>query len=324
MAEKEIVVSGFTFVRNATRLYIPVVEAITSVLPLVDEFVVALGDCDADDRSREEIESLGSPKIRFIETTWNYKDYPKNTIYAQQTDIAKEACKGEWLFYIQGDEALHEKYHDVVLDAFIKYQHDPEIEGLLFNYKHFWGDYGHYNHSHVFYPREIRIIRNLPAIHSWKDAQSFRYYDGEFKGRWEDYQRHEGTRKLKVATIPAEIYHYGWVRPPELLGKKRKMSAASYHGRETAEKKALETGEIFDYGPMKRMPVFSDTHPAHMKEWIEKMDWADQLNYSRHQRVQRKPHKHEKPKYRLITWLEQNLLSGRTIGGFRNYVRVRK
>ena len=57
-------ISGFTMVRNATKLYYPIKQAISSILPLVDEFVVALGDCDPDDRTYEEIKSIGSDKIR--------------------------------------------------------------------------------------------------------------------------------------------------------------------------------------------------------------------------------------------------------------------
>ena len=37
-----------------------------------------------------------------------YKSFPKNTIFAQQTEIAKEHCNGDWLFYLQCDEAIHE------------------------------------------------------------------------------------------------------------------------------------------------------------------------------------------------------------------------
>jgi len=37
-------ISGFSFVRNAISLDYPIAEAIRSVLPLVDEFVVACGD----------------------------------------------------------------------------------------------------------------------------------------------------------------------------------------------------------------------------------------------------------------------------------------
>ena len=44
-------VTGFTFIRNAIRYDYPVKEAILSILPLCDEFVVAVGKSDDDTRS---------------------------------------------------------------------------------------------------------------------------------------------------------------------------------------------------------------------------------------------------------------------------------
>ena len=99
-------ISGFTFVKNATKLYYPVKASIESILPIVDEFIIAIGDCDADDQTQEVIESIGSPKIRLIHTKWDLKKYPSGLEYAHQTDIAKQECKGDWLFYLQCDEAF--------------------------------------------------------------------------------------------------------------------------------------------------------------------------------------------------------------------------
>jgi len=69
--------SGFTFVKNATKLYYPVKQSIASVLDIVDEFVVALGDNDENDRTRDEIESLNSPKIKIIDTVWDLEKFPR-------------------------------------------------------------------------------------------------------------------------------------------------------------------------------------------------------------------------------------------------------
>jgi len=33
-------------VKNASKFYFPIKESIQSILPIVDEFIVALGDCD--------------------------------------------------------------------------------------------------------------------------------------------------------------------------------------------------------------------------------------------------------------------------------------
>ena len=92
-------ISGFTFTRNVSKLYYPICESIQSILPIVDEFVVALGKGDEDDNTRELLESIRSPKIKIIETEWDLKAFPNGTEYAHQTDIAKSHCSGDWLFW---------------------------------------------------------------------------------------------------------------------------------------------------------------------------------------------------------------------------------
>lgn len=305
-------------VRNGTKLYFPVKESILSILPLVDEFVIALGQGDDDDRTREEILSIGSAKIKFIDTVWDKVKYPYSTEFAHQTDIAKEYCSGDWLFYLQSDEVVHEKYLPVIKTACEKYLEDKEVEGLLFNYRHFWGDFDHYLDSHGWYPSEIRIIRNDPAIHSWKDAQSFRKIK-DFKGTWEDYCRHKGTRKLKVARSGAEIYHYGWVRPPHVMASKKLVHDTLHHGAEKAENRnKLLPGE-FDYGPLNWLPVFKDSHPAVLRDWIRRFDWKGKLQYTGRPKPGRPKYKHEKLGNRILTFIEQKLLRGRHLGSFKNY-----
>ncbi len=316
-------ISGFTFVRNATKLFIPAKEAIASILPIVDEFVVALSEGDEDDTTEEEILSLKSDKIKIVRTEWESEKFPKNTLFARQTDIAKEACTGDWLFYLQCDEAVHEQYLPIIKEAFDKYYSDAEVEGFVFHYKHFWGDFEHYNPSHAFYKREVRVIRNVPQIHSFKDAQSFRFHLCDFNYTFEDYQRKENTRKLNVAQIKAEIYHYGWVRPPELMGRKRKISSTSYRGADETAKRFKDVEDHFDYGPMNRVKKFSGTHPASMQQWTKKIYWKDQLQYSGKPKPKTVKPKNERLKYRMLTWVEVNLLMGKQIGEFKNFKRIR-
>ncbi|MEM1218384.1 MAG: hypothetical protein AAGH79_05710, partial [Bacteroidota bacterium] len=64
-------ISGFTMGKNTGKLYYPIKEAIESVLPIVDEFVVALGDSDPDDPTEDLIQSIQSDKIKIIRTVWD-------------------------------------------------------------------------------------------------------------------------------------------------------------------------------------------------------------------------------------------------------------
>ncbi len=314
-------ISGFTMVKNASSLYYPIKQVIMSVLPIVDEFVVALGDCSEDDDTVSQIRSINSNKIKIINTVWDLKKYPKGTENAHQTDIAKENCSGDWLFYLQADEVVHEKYLPVIKKKCEDLLDDKKVEGIIFNYVHFWGDYDHYHLSHCWYKNEIRIVRNNKDIHSWESAQSFRKIP-DFNGL--NYRQQENTFMLKVAKVDAYIYHYGWVRPPAFMQKKNKALDTIHKGKEKAETIYKDKLMSYDYGALESIAKFSGTHPKVMEEWIEKFDWKDQLNYSKKiDNRNRKKHKHERLKYRIVTFIEQNLLNGRSIGGFKNYILLK-
>lgn len=309
-------ISGFTMVKNATKLYYPIKESIQSILSIVDEFVVALGDCDADDRTREEILSIGSPKIRIIDTVWDTDAFPNGTVNAQQTDLAKAACTGDWLFYLQADEVVHERYLATIVKTAQQYLTNDRVEGFLFGYVHFWGDYNHHHVCHGWYPEEIRMIRNRPDIHSWESAQSFRRIPNfDYK----NYRQQSGTHKLKVKKISAEIYHYGWVRPPHYMQSKRKSLDTIHQGVNRVQEMYRTQADSFDYGPLRLAVKFDESHPSVMQEWIARFDWADALYEKGPIPTNRPRFKHEKIKYRLLTFIEQNLFGGRSIGGFKNY-----
>jgi hypothetical protein len=219
---------------------------------------------------------------------------------------------------LQADEAIHEQYHAEVVDKCKKYLDDERVEGFLFNYVHFWGDYEHYQSAHGWYPREIRIIRNKKDIHSWKSAQSFRRIpDFDYL----NYRVKEGTYKLNVIKLDAYIYHYGWVRPPKLMTKKN-ASLNKIHSNQVKDDVFLNP-QLFDYGPMKKVPVFYGTHPKVMADWINSMDWKDHLNYTKKHRPGALQHKHDRFKNKAISWVENNILNGRKIFTTKNYILVK-
>lgn len=308
-------ISGFTFLRNAHTLYYPIRESILSILDLVDEFVIALGRGDAGDSSRDIIESINSPKIKIVDSEWDLETYKNGSIYAQQTDFAKAHCSGDWLFYLQGDELIHENDIEPIRTACAKYLDNGEIEGFLFNYKHFWGDYKHYFADHCWYRNEIRIIRKDKDIHSWKDAQSFRFIP-DFKET--DYHRTVNTRKLNVIKLNATVFHYGWVRPPKLMKVKSNQAEAYYNMNRN------DAFEGFDYGRIDRATVFKGSHPVVMKNKIKELNWSSELRNSGLAAINRPLMKHERLKYRIINFVENKILNGITLGGFKNYNIVGK
>ncbi|AGB42269.1 hypothetical protein Halha_2395 [Halobacteroides halobius DSM 5150] len=300
-------ISGFSMVRNATKLYYPIKEAIESILPICDEFIVAVGKGDEDDYTRERIESIDSDKVKIIDTVWKEKDFESGRVNAIQTNIALDECSGDWCFYLQADEVVHEKYLPVIKDRCRELLDDDEVEGLVFDYKHFWGDYEHYHNSHGWYKREVRVIKNNIGVRSHNSAQGFR----------------KNGEPTKAAHANAEIFHYGWVRPPHYMQSKKKALDSVHWGKEEAEEFYKTEPDEFDYGPLDQLPIYKGTHPEVMQDWIAKMDWEDKLQYSGEPDPRRELHKHEQTKNKILTsieqWLERKFGGKVYLSSHRNY-----
>ncbi len=291
-------ISGFSFVRNAAKLFYPIVESITSILPLVDEFVIACGD--SEDDTTEMIRSIGDPKVKIIETVWDPAHFVKGASNAVQSNIALDACTGDWCFYLQADEVVHERYLPVLREKMEQYLDVPEVEGLLFDYVHFYGSYHLYQVAHNWYGHEIRIVRNGIGVRSWESAQGFRI----------------GTRKLRVVPADAEIYHYGWVRPPVKMMKKQIALSSVHHEKAWVEERYPSEDAAFDFGSLKTCRRFEGSHPAVMKERTASLDWQVQPG-----KPNKKDHKHDRLGMRILTFVENNIL-GFKLGEYKNYVLI--
>jgi len=250
-------VSGFTFIRNAIKFDYPIVEAIRSILPLYDEIVVAVGN--SEDETLQLIQNI-DPKIRIIETIWDDSLREGGRTLAIETDKAVAAISPDvdWAFYIQGDEVMHEKYIPVVRIAMEEFKDNKSVEGLLFNYLHFYGSYDYVGTSISWYLDEIRIIRPRKDIFSYRDAQGFRKLPNE---------------KLHVKKIDAYIYHYGWVKPPEKMQLKQESFHKMWHDDTWMEENIKKTN-AFDYKEnIDALALFKDTHPAVMQDRILQKNW---------------------------------------------------
>ena len=251
-------VSGFTFIKNAVQFDYPVVESIRSILPLCDEMIVAVGD--STDGTRELIASIGSDKIKIIDTVWDPSLREGGAVLADETNKALHAITGnpDWCFYIQGDEVLHEQYHQAVRKSMQQWKDDRQVDGLLFQYRHFYGSFDYVATSSRWYRNEIRIIRHNPNIYSYRDAQGFRKDD---------------DRKLKVKAMDAVMYHYGWVRPPKTMMDKRRNFGHYWGGDRVTEEFIKENSGDFDYSEIDALEKFKGSHPEVMKERIANMNW---------------------------------------------------
>jgi hypothetical protein len=313
-------ISGFTIIKNAVFFDFPIIESITSLLDLVDEFIIVAGD--SIDNTNEVLASINSPKVKIINTVWDTDKYKnKSMVYAHQTDIGLKACTGDWCFYIQSDEVLHEDSIPAIRNACSKYLSDTNVEGFLLKYIHLYGDYEHYiDNRHFGYPREIRIVRNLPDMHSWRDAKSFRIISNF---DYVDYWQKKNTKKLNCILLDAYIFHYGWSRDPRCMVKKMAVQGEMYSGQYSKTQDLTPKDEMyFKYDPLNYYPKFIGTHPKVMQDRIKKISWKHLLHYEG-----KRPNigKMFGLKYRILTFIENNILpEGAMIGGFKNHRLLKK
>ncbi|MFN8264844.1 MAG: glycosyltransferase family 2 protein [Chitinophagaceae bacterium] len=286
-------ISGLIIVRNAVLNDYPVVEAISSVLPMVDEMVVSIDV--GDDNSEELIRSMNDPKIKIFYSTWDMSLRDGGKLYGVETNKAKEHVSpdSDWIFYIQADEIIHEKYQQVILETANKYCNNPKVQGLLFRYLHFYATYDYVGASRKWYNYEVRLIKNDKSIQSYKDAQGFRV----------------GETKLRVVPVDAEVYHYGWVKSPEQMKRKMKNVFAYYNTNDNWVDTFMKSEDFFNFqDEYDSVARFTGTHPAVMKERIQNKNWDIQLDVSR---------KRFSLKDRILFFIEQK--TGKRLFEFRNY-----
>lgn len=259
-------VTAFSYIRNGFIYDYPFLESIQSVLPLCDEFVMVIGD--SVDGTREAVAALNDPKIKIVDTVWSEEAREKGYIFAQQSNIGLDYATGDWAFHIQADEVIHEKDYPAIRKAMTDYLDDKNVEGLLFHFINFFGDYKHYGPSRRFHNKEIRIIRPWKSIRSYRDSQGFRKYNNP-----EAFLEEKGE-KLHVKQIDATVYHYSYTRNPHKQAQKLLEMARRY---EKDEAKIQEIAERFkkgfDFSQIDVLEQFKGTHPAIMQTRIQSQDW---------------------------------------------------
>jgi hypothetical protein len=248
---------------------------------------------NSEDDTLGLIRSIDSDKIRIVETVWDDSKRKNGEVLAEETNKAFDQIQDDydWAFYIQADEVLHEKYQPVLRNAMEKWQQQPAVEGILFKYLHFFGSFDYHADSRSWYRNEIRIIRNNKQIRSYKDAQGFRI----------------NGRKLNVKAADAYMYHYGWVRPPEVMQQKHVNFNKLYHSDEWVDRKINHT-QLYDYSKVDSISRFTESHPLVMQERIRRLNWDVELDENT---------KSYKFADRMLHWVEDK--TGKRLFEYRNY-----
>jgi hypothetical protein len=289
-------ITGVTIIKNAVKNDYPVVEAITSILPMVDEMIVSIdrGEDDTD----KLIKSIQSDKIKIVYSTWNMGLRQGGRVYAVETDkaIAHVSPDTDWIFYIQADEVIHEKYYSLINEAAKKYCSNKKVQGLLFKYLHFYATYDYVGDSRKWYNYEVRMIKNDRQITSYKDAQGFRIRN----------------KKLQTVLIDAEVYHYGWVKSPEQMMKKQKNIIRYYINDEEKMQAYQNMPDAFNFNDFDSLSKFTGTHPSAMQQRIAAKNWNIVLDITQ-------------KRLKLKDWilLKIEKLTGKRMFNFENYRKIK-
>jgi hypothetical protein len=252
-----MLISGFTVIRNARIMGYPVVESIRSILPIVDEYVVGVGA--SDDDTRAIIESIDDRKIRIFDSRWDKPRAGGGSILAEKTNEALAQCRGDWCFYLQADEVVHERDLPSIKQSCEQYAADARVEGLLFKYVHFYGSYAVVGTARNWYRQEVRIVKRSAGAQSVGDAQSF-LIDG---------------RKAGVKWSGGTIYHYGHVNPPRTMDEKVRQMSRWYRLGEP-DRAAGNYQFRHSFG----LRTFAGTHPAVMQALVAAQDWQFEPRFS--------------------------------------------
>lgn len=297
-------ISGFTYVRNGFDYSVPFLESIRSILPLCDEFVVVVGD--STDGTREAVESLNDPRIRIVDSVWDISLRKGGKVFAQQSNLGLDAISGDWAFHIQADEVIHESSLPILKNLMTKHLHDNNVDGFLFPFIHFWGDYNHIRNTRRVHPFEVRLFKTNKLVRSYRDSQGFRIYDSK-----EGYENgiERGT-KLRVLKTNTPVYHYNGIRTPEELYRKEKKFVFFYDPNEV-NVESVELKGSLDIHKVDRVTAFTGSHPKVMQERIDSFDFVFKHDTSKAK---------WKLKDRLIQPVEDFL--GIRFGGYKNYTLI--
>jgi hypothetical protein len=249
--------SGFTFVRNAVRFDYPVVESISSILPVVDEFVVNVGP--DEDGTLDLIRSIDSPKIKVVRSQWNPNLKVGGYIYSQQTNIALFNCTGDWAVYLQADEVVHEDDLPIITDYCRRYVDDDRVEGLALHELTFWGDYRTIMNVYPWrYSRRCWVVKPHKYVMSRGDAAGFCVLP--------KYKEH--GRYIRVVDTPARVFHYAFVKSRKALTEKYRevwQYWSELHTEETIERFEHDFYATF---PRQFMDAYTGSHPGVMQQRI--------------------------------------------------------
>ena len=261
-----MLISGLSFIRNGVSLGYPFVEAIRSILPLVDEMVVVVGR--SEDGTREAVEGIGDPKLRIIDSEWHPRVTPKASVLAQQTNLGLLHCRGDWVVYVQGNELLHERDLPHLRQLMSEHNDNAQVEGLVMERRVFYGDYDHFvrvypdRHKYV-----VRAFKPWIGVYAITSAMTFSVFPSYG----------ERGRSLRCVDAGVDMFRYGKILSAEAMRYKLRHAPHKLKGEDAQ----FEQDQYYRWLPRDHIRPYRGDHPAVMAERIRQHEFRLDLSDSR-------------------------------------------
>ena len=195
---------GYSFIRNMFKYDYPLEEAVFSLLPAVDRYLLC--ECYSDDGTYAEVMRWArrEPKICLFRHKWGDHYTIQGTLANYLLDHVAE---GDWCFKLDADEVMHEGSWELFRSLPDLLQGKGAV-GARFHYTHFMGNY---QTEFDFIYRRVR--RFVQQGHNWQwvgDACDLADGNGEF------------------VDVDVEIFHYGKVHETKVGLRKEQDFQAMY------------------------------------------------------------------------------------------------
>jgi hypothetical protein len=265
-------ISAFTLIKNAIKFDYPIIESVNSLLPLVDEYIINIGNSDDGTRDLVHAAFDSNPKCVLFDSVW--EDSTQGTsFFSNQTNKSLEKCTDDWAFYLQADEAVFEDDFDKIKDA-IAHCESTNKKAIVFDYLHFEKNYSKlrktYSEGFDCYEDEVRLFKNDGTVMSWGDAQGFCKKNGH------GLSLRKIENELHIPHI--NIYHYGYVKSAKkMLAKKVALNEFYFNESHFSEfQKQKELDKIKnakeEYEFSYQLNDFKGKHPRSMHVLIERFN----------------------------------------------------
>lgn len=243
-------------------------EAVLSVLPICDEFVIC--ECFSDDGTYEGCLDLQRqyPEIRIIRHPWQDGTEEPGYEYrrlARLTNACIEDARTKWAIQIQADEAVHEDGHEEVLRIIQgRSRFGDSPRAIASPFVHLVGNTK--TQFRFVYQSSVRIARVDSTWRAFKDAWTL--------------QHHDPGDGFVVHAVQARYFHYGFAfgLSMERMAKEKHFQSL-FASEGFPDKKVLEMADgdkplsmayLFQAAKERgEFTPFTGTHPAVMKDWIE-------------------------------------------------------